>query len=780
MKKAGIYIFLAFAIAFSGEFRWSAKNTGMGDGGFSLALDAGGIFYNPALAGAFGGGVLSAGYGLRLTGIESSAESGYIAYARPLGWSAGAGLLWNFEKISTYQMLRLGGAFAYRIELAGTLTVGAGVNWLQRHYDLPPDDPLASRGNPSAVSFDAGILWQFGDKFAVGVSACDINEPDLALGDQSSEATKLPRRIGAGVSYRLNQYFIPEIGLVQRSFVVGEKSNPEYHFGFCGGLSSGTLFWRGGITPEAFNLGVGWRTSLLFTGMDIDYAFGLPLEKSLRSAGQTQHYFGITFYGKPTRTRRGDVCVKKIWIEGDRKVGRKITIKAAIRNAGKITLRSIPCALAIGDPEGKWRMIYPTKYIDSLAAKESEIVEWNWKPKKPGEYTIRVAADDDGGKIPDVSGTIPETDEDNNILTEKVVIAGADSIYVKPKFTTLTATHLIVKVEEEPVVPVVFFAPGSSELSDEAKGIISVIAGRMERNPDAKLVIYGYFDPSDGDADPKTLALARSDAIRGEILRKYPDLADRVLVSKGHDFKKPRLTSRYSKGDPRVAEENRRAEIKVFLREGMEHLSREQSIHALERNDEFLLVIVGHRRENEPENTGLARADSVRKEIIRQKPELARRIVAEEKVAADTGIEFVLDPDGIAVRPRERYPISEMWKNPQPSRNVILISRTGFENARRWEVKISSADGSLTHTIVSGEGAPPDSVLWDWSVGENQFLAPNTEYVLSVDIATDEREYHFASPEKIRVIPRKQMEAIENMLLVEFNFDETEPVSHYL
>ncbi len=773
-----ITILLVGAIVFAGEFQWNAKNTGLADCGFSIPLDAGSIFYNPAFASSFGGGVLSIGYGIPFAGIENSAKSGYFAYTRPLGWSAGLAAIGNFEDISAYKMLRVGGDFAYRIALAGTLSLGVGIDWLQRSYDLPPDDPLHNRGNPSAVSFDFGLLWQITDKFSTGFSAIDVNEPDLAI-EENAPAANLPRRMNAGISYRLTNYFIPEVAITYRSFTVGDKSNPEYILGFYGGLKSRTLFWRGGISSDVANIGLGWHLNSVFGGLDFDYAFGLPLQSSLRSAGQTQHYFGITFYGKQVRVRKGDVKIQNLKISGEYKAKKPLKISATIINDGPIKLLSIPCALAVNDGKN-WKTIYPTKYIDSLASGQSTEIEWNWRPKKEGKYIVRVAADDNGKNIPDVSGHIDEKDEDNNVITKEISISASDTIVIEPKISTLSATQLIVKVEEEPVVPVVFFPAGSALLDKKGSQFLDILADRLAKNPDAVVTVYGYYDKSDGNKEPGFIADARAEAVKNQLLARNPKLGNRIFIAANYDVQRPRLTNRYVKNDSRVSDENRRVEFSVSTKSGAVDFPEQDAIKLLKRNDDFLLVIVGERLKSESEGAGLARADSVRKIILSKNPYLHNKVVVEEKIGADKKILYEIDPDGIVVRPRERYPVSEQWKDPEPARNVIKIRRRGFDNVHRWKVVVESEDNTLIHTIDSGSGVPPDSIIWDWTVGKGRFLAPNNSYRLHIELETPEGDKQYFSAEKIRVVPRQKVEAIENMLLVEFVFDESEPLSKYL
>jgi len=783
MTRHLIYILIVLLAigSWCGEFRWSAKNTGMADCGYSVALDGASVFYNPAHAGAFSGGVLTFGYGLPLAGIESDAKSMYIAYSRPLGWEAGAALKCNYESIPGYKLLRLGGDFAYRFEIAGTLTVAAGIDWLQRNFDdIPIDDPIRAGGTTaSGIAVNAGLLWQPNDKIGIGISAIDINEPKLALENDAS-ATELPLRLGIGVSYRLINYFTPEIAVSWRSFVIGEKENPELRVGFFGGLPSGILKWRCGTTQHVFNIGAGWHTSSMFGGLDIDYALGLPLESSLLGAGETQHYFGISITGKQVRKRKGDLEIQQLQFSGEMNANKPVDITITIRNRGAITIESIPLSLAVNDG-GKWKTIYPSQYVDLLEPGDTAVVQWTWKPKSEGIYTLNAAVDDDGSTVPLVSGHIDEKNENNNLISRNITISSADTLAINPEVSSLSATQVIVKVEEEPVVPVAFFQPGSAKLDSAAIVLADIFVNRFSQNPDAELHIFGYYDESDGDANPESLALARADAFRASILSYAPKLADRIFIDRSHDVRSTRISSRFSTGTTQITEENRRVEFSTSIKSFPDGVvTKELALELIERNPEFLLVILSERDESSTFAEGLGKSDSIRNLLIRRDSNLEKRIVAESKLSEESGIVYQVDPDGLIVRPRERYPIAEQWREPDPPTNVIRIDRKGFESATGWELSAKCLDCEFSHVIDIGIGEPPDSIVWDWTLGNRRYIAPNYQYQIFIKIDLPDSSREFVSQQEINVIPRQRVEAIENMLLVEFVFDESEPLSKYL
>ncbi len=778
---ASFLVLLCFCSAWAGEYVWSATNTAMADGGFALTLDASSVFYNPAAVGVFDRAVFSAGYGLPYVGFDNSAYRGYLAYLRPINCCYSLGVRGSIEKVSAYRFLRVGGGVSLRFFAAGTLIVALSGDWLQRSYDLPPDEPLASRGPANAISPSFGLLWQTGKRLRLAVSALDFIEPNLAL--EAGAEGRIPARVVVAAAYEVSPYFSPEAAVLYRSFACGEKGNFDFRLGFCGGLAGGGVRWRAGFNPDEVSLGVGLHTDVIFGGLGIDYAFVLPTASSLRDAGATSHYFGLTLEGRKLRKRRGNIRLQDFYGDAHPKAGRVSVVRAVVANTGAITVGPFSCTLAQNDGS-RWRMVYPAAYVDSLAPGDTAVVLWRWRPRKAGQYLLRIAADDDGTKLPDVSGSVDEADEDDNSALFAVDVAPADTIVVEPKFDQVFATQVLVKVEEEPVVPVVFFDSLSADVDSLGDAVIQIIAQRLASNPDALVEVRGYYssdEASGASASLDSLAFARARAVVRRMMLVAPQIKGRVLVGSEHDPSKPRVISKYSSDDRRVAEENRRVEFFVSVRGKSEwDAPSDDALQVLERNEEFLLVVVGHRLAGESALDALSRASRVRERLLSKRPELARRIVVDDEVAGDTAVILRIDPDGVLYRPRERYPVSEQWRNPEPAENVIFLRREGFDDAVGWELSVATTDGEVSYVIASGRGAPPESVTWNWGIGPSGIIAPQREYRLKLSVETPSGKRDFLSAQTVSLVPRKRIEAVENMLLVEFVFDESEPLSRYL
>jgi outer membrane protein OmpA-like peptidoglycan-associated protein len=773
-------LFAFLAIANGEEANWTAKNIGMADCGFSLPLDASSVFYNPAFAAAFNGGVLSLGYGMPYVGFKAADNQGYLSYVRPLGWFFGAGIHGNYESLSGYSLFRIGPNLTMRSDIAGTLSVGISVDWIQRAYDFgtQSDDPLARVGSANALSFGFGVLWQRDAKLSVGFSAMDVNEPNPSLEDTAT-AARLPGKYGVGVSYKFSDYITPEISLLMRSYSFGEQKNPEYRIGITGSLPSKMFSWRAGYNPNAFSAGVGFHTDAVFNGIDFDYSLSIPTSSELRSAGATSHYFGVSVWGKKVRNRKGNIGLQKLWCATEPKVGEPCEIRAEIQNTGKIKLKRFGNTLAMDSGKG-YKLVYPSQLVDSLAIGETQTVAWIWTPKEAGKYTFRAGADDNGNSFPFISGDIDETNENDNIATLSVTVGGADTLYIEPKYSTLSATQVLVKVEEEPVVPVVFFEKNSAQIDSLGKHILDVIGERIDNNPDVVVSLFGYFDGTEEGGE--SLAHSRAQALADYFFRSIPQAKDRIVVETGYDSKKPRISGKSGTDNERILQENRRAEL-VVKSPSINSVGEftPQLNNLLARNRELFLVAEGDKSKTEAALTAISKADSVRKVVLSGNPDLAGRVIAEDRIAdKKSGISYSIDAQGVTYRPRERYPVSEQWKDPQPKENIIYIRRTGYDDATDWKLDIKSTDGAMTHTIAKGSGAPPDSVIWDWTIGEGRFMAPNTEYEVALTLLSKDKNIETASPKKLSVSQRQKVEAIENMLLVEFVFDESEPLSNYL
>jgi LysM repeat protein len=127
-------------------------------------------------------------------------------------------------------------------------------------------DPIFSRNSRTAFSSDAGLLARFSNKFYAGISAFNLNEPNIGIG----ELVRLPARVRLGFGFRLK--FITVC-------LDAEKQQEEYKY-FIGGekaFFNDKFYFR-----EGFGYGKDFRNiSLGFSvqpdPIRLDYAFQRPI-----------------------------------------------------------------------------------------------------------------------------------------------------------------------------------------------------------------------------------------------------------------------------------------------------------------------------------------------------------------------------------------------------------------------------------------------------------------------------------------------------------------------
>ena len=116
-------------------------------------------------------------------------------------------------------------------------------------------------------------------------------------------------------------------------------------------------------------------------------------------------------------------------------------------------------------------------------------LSWRWRPKKATKYILRAAADDDGSLLPQIHGEIQEKNEKDNLKIIEVAVEPTDTVTIEPKFTTLSVSQVLVKVEEEPIVPVIFFSAGSDSIDEQGDNLLHILSRRLHDNRDTKLIL---------------------------------------------------------------------------------------------------------------------------------------------------------------------------------------------------------------------------------------------------------------------------------------------------
>lgn len=275
-------------------------------GGASLAAeaDSAALFVNAA-------------GGARLSGAE-----GYFMYNQPYAGLPGAsGLGQGLLSVGVPTKLGTIGVGIGDFQAAGLMEERAvGLGWARRLFDdvdggvalkylnqnyLVGSDPAASdpvfqhgtaRG---AFALDAGIIARLSDSWSAGLSARNLNEPDLGL----AGVDRVPREFQAGLACRIESWALRlTLDDEYRDVPSGsfsDRNRPAV--GLEKRLVDDRIRFRVGADPDRFSGGVGVR----FGGMTLDYAFILARGLLANNAGT--HQVGLRWrFGEPALSRSSD------------------------------------------------------------------------------------------------------------------------------------------------------------------------------------------------------------------------------------------------------------------------------------------------------------------------------------------------------------------------------------------------------------------------------------------------------------------------------------------
>lgn len=783
MRKFLIILTLTLTVLLAQEqTRYGAKYHGLGDSGLSMCLDASAIFTNPAILGLSRAPSLSIGYGLPYSGIPNAPREMYLAYHTPIRYWWGTGIgIGSFSLPNLSQTIRVNGLLGWSTEVSGTLSVGIAPSYIQISYSQPqylegrdsPYDPILDK-TPNAFTASVGVVWKQSRYLTLALTGLDITEPNLAT-DPNNAGGKIPAIVAFGISSNPIAYFQPGASILFRSFTVGDQKTFEPHLGFVGQLPSKVVSWRSGWNPQQISAGISWHTDILFGGIDIDYSFVYWLPKSW--AGTTSHHFGLTIWGLPQHPCEGCLSIKNFHAPETVSVGEKTEISAIIENkARKLAENFVTIsALRNAEDDSQWQIIYPSKFVEKLAPKSTTTLSWNWRPQKAGKYELMVSCNDDGSVLPEMSISFCERNTKDNRASKVIYVVQQDTAEIVPKHAIVNATQVEIRVEEFPMIPVIFFGPNSTELDTFSQKLLSVIAERISSNPDVALVIRGFQDSTE-KADT-SLSRQRAEAVKQFLVTQQAGIANRLRIATGHNPLTPRAKTSIGLESQKISEENRRVELSAEVDVGKETQLTTKMKAILENNPELILIIKGTRSAGEDNIAGLLRAKKLEETLENNFAFLKNRIVIEDTIGDSPQVFFSIDADGILYRPIEKQPIT-YWTNPSPPTNTIFIHSEGLKDAAGWTLSVSF-NHDRKFPIGSGYGPPPDSIEWDWKIGD-KIIPPDENFLFELVVSTPRGQKEYISKVPAKLVPTSKTKLLETMILVEFVFDEVSPLSHFL
>jgi hypothetical protein len=319
-----------------------ARAAGMADAVTATADDVYSTYYNPAGLVKLKRPELGTNYARLFAGLSDNSQisRGFVGYAQPLGEQGKYGSLAadyiTLVLPGLYQEETYGLSYACplgkRWNLGGTAkllkkTIGTdsysnnAVNSLSGASSGQPDPILANGRGKTQGAFDLGLQYQMTEKYVLGAVVRNLNEPNMALGNDTDPA---PRFMAVGAARKTKRSTLS----VEAGQWKAVRNQYQMNFGveqWLGdniGLRAGYAFGSQEYSMASF--GASYR----FSGFEIDYAMNTPIQGVAGTAGDQQFSFTVRF-GKPPadpeelklmqeRQRRLEAQDKALTVEAER------------------------------------------------------------------------------------------------------------------------------------------------------------------------------------------------------------------------------------------------------------------------------------------------------------------------------------------------------------------------------------------------------------------------------------------------------------------------------
>ncbi len=283
------------------ELPTGARQAGLGGSFAALADDVLASYYNPAGLAQLNRSELNASYSKLYSGLTdgSSISRSYMAYAHPTAKRGTFGF--------SYLSLSLAGFYSesamslhYGRAVKERWNVGASIKMLKKSFgtddytanainsdtgaSLGAADPLFAQNgtSKSAMAFDIGGQYRISRIYALGLTAININSPNMAL--STSDTDKVAAIYKAALARRTKNSAV-DVELSSREFTsreyrlnMGGERWMKGGFGFRGGLGFGSRQYQ--VTSFGF--------SYRWDNLQIDYALLYPLSGVKGTFGTNQ------------------------------------------------------------------------------------------------------------------------------------------------------------------------------------------------------------------------------------------------------------------------------------------------------------------------------------------------------------------------------------------------------------------------------------------------------------------------------------------------------------
>ncbi len=256
--------------------RGGVRPMGMGGAFVALADDASAIMFNPAGLGQMKKAEFAASYDRLYAGLGDDLGRGLISYVYPSPLYGAFAVNTTLLHTPLYKETTV--IFGYGRSV-GQIYLGLNAKGLFASFKenvYTQLDPLFNAGTSvNGMALDVGMLWKPADSFSFGLAVLNVNEPNMALGEDAE--SKVPLVLQTGIALKLGST-IPTIDLTYRNKDLRDDTDINLHFGIESWLAGESIALRAGA--NFYDMAVG--ASYIFgcgknTDAQLDYAFRYPL-----------------------------------------------------------------------------------------------------------------------------------------------------------------------------------------------------------------------------------------------------------------------------------------------------------------------------------------------------------------------------------------------------------------------------------------------------------------------------------------------------------------------
>ncbi|RKZ31168.1 hypothetical protein DRQ36_03060, partial [bacterium] len=617
-----------------------------------------------------------------------------------------------------------------------------------------------------AVSFGVGFVYQT-ENWRLSLAGDDLNMPNIALDEDATD--RLPLQIQAGGEFTLpweNIRIFPLISYRNEYGEFGSDIDP-------------TLTARKSFLERQMDIDVSvgrWAVGMgisYFLGDECGPGFGYEISMPTTGVAVPSHRLSASYRFNPPPPSYPDLTVGNVSVTGTPVIGGNITISAVIQNEGIRKAGGVP--VNFRSKEKNLDIVN----ISSVPAEGASVAELEWSPDSAGVYIVHIRADDAGGRYPDYNSKVLELDETNNAGICTVFVFDKPKPSIKCEPPGLMVTQLITVTQDEPVVPIVFFEAGESEVPERFDRLLKLIGERLENNSDATIMVEGYFGSDDSIADfaaGSLLAFRRAESVARKIVEEFPRLNERVRISDDHDPTRPRAEKEDFEGTRLgkiyTAQENRRAELRIYSTP-----PREWKLDGRELSEKDIKTIRKHLTDNPLfEVVAVAPTLDSAFALSAETAELLGsrykdRVYSREAPGEEPKI--VITAGGILYQPRAfEVPESELRVEPGFGVTKFTCSIEGGAPARHSYLQVRDDRGEQIWHTENPEGFI-HSAKWDWTDKNGRMVDPDRLYFADLTVKDVYDQIGRSEQETLRVVRANRRDISERLILVQFTFAGT-------